>query len=210
VDTDYFESETRRLGAQRNVLRARWGLDDSAVVFLFVGKFIEKKRPLDFVNAIERANARLDGTRVAGLMVGDGPLRGLCEEVVRRKDIPIKFAGFLNQSQISQAYVAADSLILPSNGGETWGLVVNEAMACGLPCFVSDQVGCGPDMIISSETGASFAVGNIQELGKLLAEFAADRKRIERMAERAREQSKKYSLRVAVARTVQAVEMVGR
>jgi glycosyltransferase involved in cell wall biosynthesis len=208
VDTDYFESESKRLTPQRQTLRAQWGLDDSATVFLFAGKFTDKKRPVDFVNAIEQA--RLRETSVAGLMVGDGPLRKQCEDIARRKDIPIKFAGFLNQSQIAQAYVAADALILPSDGGETWGLVVNEAMACGLPCFVSDHVGCGPDMIIPNETGAVFPLGNTEELGALLAEFAVDRKRIGEMGERAKEQAQKYTLSVAVDRTLQAVEIVSR
>jgi len=208
VDTDYFESEARRLGAQRNALRAQWGLDESAVVFLFAGKFIDKKRPLDFVNAI--AEARLRGAEVAGFMVGDGPLRSGCEEVVRRENVPVKFAGFLNQSQIAQAYVAADALVLPSDGGETWGLVVNEAMACGLSCFVSDQVGCGPDMIIPDETGAVFPLGNTDALGALLAEFAADRTRMRRMGDRAIEQARKYSVSVAVDRTLRAVEAVSR
>jgi glycosyltransferase involved in cell wall biosynthesis len=206
VDTDYFESESKRLTPQRAALRAQWGLHDSTVLFLFAGKFTDKKRPLDFVNAIAEARSR--GAEVEGMMVGDGPLRKRCEDIARRSNIPITFAGFLNQSQIAQAYVAADSLILPSNGGETWGLVVNEAMACGVPCFVSDQVGCGPDMIIPNETGAVFPIGNIEALSVLLAEFAADRTRIGRMAERAREQAGKYSVSVAVDRTLQAVETV--
>jgi glycosyltransferase involved in cell wall biosynthesis len=52
------------------------------------------------------------------------------------------FAGFLNQTEISKAYVAADVLVLPSDYSETWGLVVNEAMASGLRCIVSDHCGC--------------------------------------------------------------------
>jgi glycosyltransferase involved in cell wall biosynthesis len=56
------------------------------------------------------------------------------------------FAGFLNQTEVSRAYVAADVLVLPSDYGETWGLVVNEAMASGLPCIISDRCGCAPDL----------------------------------------------------------------
>ncbi len=208
VDTDYFENESKRLMPHRETLRARWGLEASAVVFLFAGKFIEKKRPLDFVQAV--CEAGKTASQVAGLMVGDGPLRGACEDLVRSNNIPINFAGFLNQSQIAGAYVAADALILPSNGGETWGLVVNEAMACGLPCFVSDKVGCGPDMVITGETGAVFSMGDTKTLGALLSEFAANKNQMGLMGERAREQAQKYTVSVAVERTVQAVEMVTR
>ena len=52
------------------------------------------------------------------------------------------FAGFRNQSELPRYLAAADVLVLPSDAGETWGLVVNEAMACGLPAIVSRAAGC--------------------------------------------------------------------
>ena len=59
---------------------------------------------------------------------------------------PASFAGFLNQTEICKAYVAADCLVLPSDYGETWGLVTNEAMAAGLPCILSDRCGAALDL----------------------------------------------------------------
>ena len=205
VDTDYFQNESQKLRPERKVLRSELALDEAAVVLLFVGKFIERKRPLDFVVAIEQA--RSIGANVQGLMVGDGPLRACCEDVVRQKNLPIKFAGFLNQSQIVKAYVVADALVLTSDQ-ETWGLVVNEAMACGVPCFVSDIVGCGPDLIVANETGSLFALGDTGTLATLLSSFAAEKKRIEWMSKRAREKAQQYTLNVAVERTCSAVEAV--
>jgi glycosyltransferase involved in cell wall biosynthesis len=206
VDTDYFQSESKRLESGRSLLRAKWGLSDAAVVLLFAGKFTEKKRPLDFVNAL--GQAKLLGAEVEGLMVGDGPLRVACEQLAREENLPIRFAGFLNQSEITAAYVAADALVLPSDGGETWGLVVNEAMTCGVPCFVSDRVGCGPDMIRNGETGATFPLGDTKELGNIVAELAGNKDRMSRMSEHAREKALQYTLEVAVDRTIQAVEAV--
>jgi len=58
-------------------------------------------------------------------------------------------------------YAAADVIVLPSDGLETWGLAVNEAMACGLPAVVSDAVGCGPDLVEQGVTGAVFPVAQI-------------------------------------------------
>ena len=204
VDTEYFEGESQRLRPQRESLRAHWGLDDSDVVFLFAGKFTEVKRPLDFVDAVAHASRR---GRAAGLMVGDGPMRKNCEDRVTALGAPIRFAGFLNQSLIPTAYAAADALVLPSEA-ETWGMAVNEAMACGVPCFVSDKVGCGPDMVIPNDTGAVYPLGDTGSLADLLADFAANKKQMAWMAGRAREQAQKYTLSVAVARTIQAVETV--
>jgi glycosyltransferase involved in cell wall biosynthesis len=207
IDTDYFETESRRLQGQRNSLRAQWGLEESEVVFLFAGKFTEIKRPLDFVNAIARAVGK--DTAISGLMVGDGPLRQACEEVVRSKALPIKFAGFLNQSRMAEAYVLADALVLPSTA-ETWGVVVNEAMACGRPCFVSDGVGCGPDMVNSSKTGATFPAGNTGALAVMLSDFAVNKEQLLWMGQQAKRQAQKYTLSVAVDRTLRALETVSK
>jgi glycosyltransferase involved in cell wall biosynthesis len=79
-----------------------------------------------------------------------------------RADAPVaSFAGFLNQADISRAYVAADCLVLPSDYGETWGLVVNEAMASGLPCIVSRACGCAEDLV---ELDWTFPPGDIAAL----------------------------------------------
>ena len=208
VDTDYFANEAQRLESERPSLRANWGLETSTKVLVFAAKFIAKKRPLDFVNAIREARSR--GANIEGLMVGDGPLREACEQAVRAADLPIRFAGFLNQSEIARAYVAADALVLPSNGGETWGLVVNEAMACGLPCFVSDRVGCGPDMIRPGQTGNVFPMGDTVALGRLVAEFARDSTDMKSMRVNASEQAEKFKVSVAVDRTVEALEWVAK
>lgn len=208
VDTDYFQGESERLAPQRLKLRSRWGLTGDSRVFLFAGKFIEKKRPQDFVKAVALAASR--DPRVAALMVGDGPLRTACEEKVRNERLPISFTGFLNQSEIVAAYVSADALVLPSDGGETWGLVVNEAMACGRPCFVSDHVGCGPDLIASNETGAVFPLGDIDALVSLLSDFARDESKQAEMRRGVARGIDKYAGAAALAGTLEALNSIQR
>src|SRR5262249_218947 len=154
------------LRRHRHELRRKWQLNQDSTVFVFAGKFTSKKRPLDFIRAIIRV-AR-ESLAIEGLMVGDGPLRNQCEQLIIAVQAPVRFTGFLNQSEIPAAYVAADALVLPSDGGETWGLVVNEAMACGLPCIVSDRVGCGPDLIASTDAGMIYPVGDIPALAQAM------------------------------------------
>ena len=206
VDTNHFCRESVRLLPQREDLRSRWALDPGAVVFLFAGKFVEKKRPMDFVKAV--GAAAKGGSLVAGLMVGDGPLRAICEEFAMSNSFPITFAGFLNQSEITRAYVAADALVLPSNGGETWGLVVNEAMACGRPCFVSDKVGCGPDMIVAGETGYVFPKGDIGALVALARSAANKPGGLKKMGEQARRTAEAYSVAMSVGPVISAIEAI--
>ncbi|WP_425507198.1 glycosyltransferase family 4 protein [Thermomonas carbonis] len=96
------------------------------------------------------------------------------------------FAGFLNQSEITAAYAAADCLVLPSDHGETWGLVVNEAMACGLPALVSDQVGCAVDLIVAGHTGDVFPCGDVAALSAMLARHGRNREGLADMGAAAR------------------------
>src|SRR5207245_2803101 len=101
--------------------------------------------------------------------------------------VPATFAGFLNQSEIASAYAAGDALVLPSDFGETWGLVVNEAMACGRAAVVSDRVGCGLDLVIPGKTGERFAFGDTQALADIFERWAARRDDVTRMGRAARD-----------------------
>jgi glycosyltransferase involved in cell wall biosynthesis len=74
------------------------------------------------------------------------------------------FVGFLNQTEISKAYVAADCKVLPSDQRETWGLVVNEALASGLPCLVSDACGCGEDLVGPLNPRFRFPLGDVDAI----------------------------------------------
>jgi len=120
---------------------------------------------------------------------------------------PVRFTGFMNQSKIPQAYAIADVLVLPSED-ETWGMVVNEAMASRKPCLVSDRVGCGPDLIVSGETGEIFPVGDIQSLASLLASYSRHPERLPEMGAKVERQLSGYSIGAAVDGVVRAIDSV--
>jgi glycosyltransferase involved in cell wall biosynthesis len=205
ADNDFFRSRTDALRPQREHLRAAWGIPPEATVFLFAGKFSVEKRPLDFAKAV--ADASRNRRSILGLMVGDGPLRPAVEEQVTRGHWPVRFAGFLNQTEMPKAYVASDALVLPSSS-ETWGLVVNEAMASGLPAVVSDQVGCAPDLVLAGETGEVFTCGAVAELASILARLADGPALLSRLGAQARRLVQRYSPAGAVEGTVAAVQFV--
>jgi len=206
IDDSFFAREAERLRPQRREIRKRWGLGEQAIVFAFVGKCIAKKRPLDFVRAVAQAAAH--NPTIQGIVVGDGPMRSECESFAQARRAPVHFAGFLNQSRITEAYVACDALVLPSNGDETWGLVVNEAMACGRLCMVSDHVGCGPDLIVPGETGMIFPLGNIAALAESMKDSVREPERLTSMGENARQTIKGHSVEVAVNALVQCLEII--
>jgi glycosyltransferase involved in cell wall biosynthesis len=207
IDEDGFRLRAESLQTHRKALRKEWNLSKEAVVFLFAGKFIALKRPMTFLHSLNAAF--LEERTIAGLMAGDGPLRPECQAFAIHAGLPATFAGFLNQSKLVNAFVAADVLVVPSEC-ETWGLVVNEAMSCGLPCIVSDQVGCGPDLVDGRGTGEIFPQHDEAALAAAMVNFARDSEKRLACGARARSVVGGYSIAAAVEGTVNAVAAVKR
>ncbi len=198
----------------KSEIRNSWGISEDAFCVLFCGKFIGKKRPGDLVAAVRRLErAEGGGMKAEGgihlLFVGSGELgselRAVCRVVFDADNsssslIPhpssfaphASFAGFLNQTQIPRAYAAADCLVLPSDHGETWGLVVNEAMASGVPCVVSDACGCAEDLV---EPELRYPCGDVGALAKAIAHVRDNR---EALAARCRERVRAFDLGATV------------
>ncbi|EMI17909.1 Glycosyl transferase, group 1 [Rhodopirellula maiorica SM1] len=197
---------------RRNTIRQQWGIAPDETCYLFCGKFELKKHPVELVHAFEDSlsNDRLQHPSTVNksrlLMVGDGELRPQCQQYSESRSLPITLTGFLNQSEIVDAYIASDCLVLPSDHGETWGLVVNEAMACGLPAIVSDQVGCARDLIHESQTGFCFSFGDWDALARILNEVASGRFDLKSMGNNARSQIAEYSPEAAAQGILHAVD----
>jgi glycosyltransferase involved in cell wall biosynthesis len=191
---------------KRAALREKWGIPCDRFCFLYVGKLEPKKRIFDLLAALRMAMRTSKDLHL--LVVGAGELGDEAKAMSEAGDLPVSYAGFLNQTELPDAYAAGDCLTLPSDYGETWGLVVNEAMVCGLPAIVSDRVGCGPDLIEQGVTGAIFPFGNVTTLAARLVEMASDRSRAQVMGRRARERVSCYSVKETTAGTLRAVEFV--
>jgi glycosyltransferase involved in cell wall biosynthesis len=174
VDNHYFERQATALAPARNRIRSAFGIPDDRPVILFCGKLIAKKDPLTLLEAFAMLRKRMS---CALLFAGDGHLR---EDIVRLAatgNIPdVHVSGFLNQSEVARAYMAADIFVLPSVHRETWGLVVNEAMNFGLPIVCSDRVGCAADLVHDNENGLVFTAGSPESLHGALSSLISDPK----------------------------------
>jgi glycosyltransferase involved in cell wall biosynthesis len=164
IDNERFQMAADAARPSRAKRLESLGLDPRRPTVVFSGKLTTQKRPLDLIAAVEQSGAVFNL-----LLLGDGPLRGAVRDYERT--LPVRCLGFVNQSEIPCWYAAGDILALPS-GREPWGLVVNEAMACGLVPVVSDAVGCGPDLV--DGIGEVFPVGNVDALAAALAVVAGD------------------------------------
>ena len=168
-------------------------------MFLFTGKLIGRKRPLDLIAAAAK-NRAAGNSHV--ILVGDGALLETCRNAIAANKLTnVHLVGFKNQSELPAYYATADVLVLPSEY-ETWGLVVNEAMACGLPCIVSDACGAAADMILEGKTGFTYPMGDVPRLAELMM-FMADNK--EDLREMGR-YAAAYVQNFSVASTVSALE----
>ena len=187
-------------------LRKKYGVDPKNTCFIFSGKLVPKKRPIDILKALKILTNNGHGD-VEILIVGDGILNDILKNYINDNDLNVTLAGFINQKSISEVYQLADCLILPSDSEETWGLVVNEAMACKLPVIVSNQVGCVIDLVEGKNTGEIYDMGNISQLSKCMEKIIKNPKKYKKWGQNARSLiEKEYSNNILASKTVRAIE----
>ncbi len=141
VDSSLPRMSAESKAGMRNELRHKLRVTDEETLVLFSGKLIPKKDPGLILKALDLLSpARRERTKV--VFVGSGELLEDLRNDAARCEGRVTFAGFVNQREIAGYYLAADLLILPSRRlGETWGLVVNEALHAGCSVIVTDAVG---------------------------------------------------------------------
>ena len=166
VDNDWFAG--RATLAARKELRAAHGFSPQTKALLFAGKLLDFKRAGDLVSAA--AMLMRAGHDIGVLIAGSGPMANDIEARRLATGVNVVQLGFCNQARMPAVYAAADVLVLPSEH-ETWGLVANEALACGLPIVVSDHCGCAPDLATDGLVGRVVPVGNIDALAAGLEEL---------------------------------------
>lgn len=195
VDNVFFSKDRLIKEAEALQQRRQLGIPDDAVVFLYAGKFYGVKQLHLLINAFK--NIQPSGSYL--LLVGNGEeeasLKALAADHPR-----ILFQPFRNQSAMPVVYRMGDVFVLPSKS-ETWGLSINEAMACERPVIVSDQCGCVPDLIVQGETGFIFQSGNAVELQQLLLKFP-DRASSQKLGKQAAAYIQQFSLQ-RIAETIE-------
>ncbi|KAA6183947.1 glycosyltransferase family 4 protein [Thiohalocapsa marina] len=186
--------------AGRARIRTRLGLSGSAKVFLFVGR-LEPEKGIDLLlAAFGQVKAQHDD--VALLIIGDGALRELVSGAAAT-DQAIQAPGRLQGESLLDAYAVADAFVLPSRF-EPWGLVVNEAMAAGLPVIVTDRAGCGEDLVEAGRTGLVVPAEDASALASALSRLARDHALRETMSRQALEKIAGWTLEEEAARVIAA------
>jgi glycosyltransferase involved in cell wall biosynthesis len=164
VDTSVFQCDEKTRVSLRSAVRQDLGIEEAQIVLLFSGKLSRRKGPDLFLRAVKQLPSGIRKSVVV-LFLGSGELEADLKRLSNTEPhTKVHFLGFQNQTMLSRYYHASDLLVLPSREGETWGLVVNEALHHGLPCVVSEAVGCGLDLIEPHVTGEVSQTGSMESL----------------------------------------------
>lgn len=165
VDNQRFSSDHEQWEIKAAAERKKLQIPVNAIVFLYAGKFYALKQLTILIKAFQQ----LKGEEYRLLLYGNGEQEPELKELAK-SDERIIFQPFKNQSEMPVVYRVGDVFLLPSKS-ETWGLAVNETMACGRPAIVSDQCGCAPELIVEGKTGFTFHASNAEDLFHRMQKF---------------------------------------
>jgi glycosyltransferase involved in cell wall biosynthesis len=187
IDIARFEEPDALYARQAQERKEALGIPADHVTVLFAGKMTRVKNPA-FVLDLADACGELP---VSFLLVGDGYLK---EGLMRRAEgkANVHFLSFQNQSMMPAVYRMGDVFIMPSLS-ETWGMGVNEAMACGKPVMASEMVGSAVDLVVEELTGIVYALGDSRKCVDYLRRVSADRQLLEQMGANARRHIQSFS-----------------
>lgn len=205
INNEEFARDTSQLAAQRPHLLKSFGLPPDQPVLLTVSRLVPSKQP----DAILRAFARVRATMPCSLLiVGAGELEPqLRREVVSNRIPDVAFAGMLARDRIFEAYACADVFVLFSLRDETWGLVVNEAAAAGLPIVVSENCGSARDLVREGHNGYVIDPRALITLERRLTELLGDPTLRRRLGQEGRRVVSSFSYEAAGGGIARAVEI---
>lgn len=212
VDAEFFgkTSARNKSDGDRERIRHSLNIPENAFIFCFVGSLIPRKSPGILLESLKLLLSDFRLKNVYVLFAGDGVLRETLQQLSEDVSQHVRFLGFVNQSELPNYYRCSDALVLPSVE-ESWGLVVNEAIACGIPVIVSDAVGCAPDLVDNRLTGFSFPTGEVSALRDRMVQVMDMLNRCPGEVKNAlSEKSSEYSMACATSGLFAAIEALKR
>jgi glycosyltransferase involved in cell wall biosynthesis len=184
VDVEFFSHHAHLARENAESSRRTLGLPERYA--LFVGRLVRQKGVYDLLDAYARLSPEVRSD-LALVLVGDGADR---TELAQRAQaiVPGKvlFPGFAHREQLAAFYALSDMLVFPTLS-DPWGLVVNEAMSCGVPVIASDVAGCTADLVEDGGNGRVVRAGGVEQLAQAMSELASNREMRLQMGLRSRE-----------------------
>lgn len=201
IDNQRFADKQEDAEHQAGQWRKQLGIVDDAIVVGFAGKLIAKKDPAILIDAFIQC-----GMSAHLVICGSGELETSLRNMAA-KQANIHFLPFQNQSLMPAVYRLFDVFVLPSCGpGETWGLAINEAMACGRPVIASTKAGATADLVRSQFNGWQFTAGDKQDLIRaLIAAMVMGQQGLHQLGSNALQTIQQWSTEVSAQKIADAV-----
>ena len=206
IDNRFFMERAARARNTASATRAEIQVPDR--YFLFVGRLVAAKGVFELLDAYAKLDPALR-SEIGLVVVGDGPaLADLIKRARRIRPGVIRFPGFVQKHGLANFYAMAETLIFPTHS-DTWGFVVNEAMACGLPVLAADPAGCVPDLVEDGWNGKIVPVYDPVKLTSAMEYLALQPELRSEMGKRSEQRIVGYSPEACAAGIVQAVMACG-
>jgi 1,2-diacylglycerol 3-alpha-glucosyltransferase len=190
VDNAFFATQAENTRSQAAEFREKLGLP--ARFILFVGRLVPEKGVFDLLDAYAKLE-RGQRSEVGLVFAGEGVSRkDLAERARRISPGIVCFQGFAQRENLAGLYALAENLVLPTHS-DPWGLVVNEAMACGLPIIVSSVAGCSADLVEDGWNGYALPPKDSEKLSVAIGSLLQQVGLKERMSARSLERIRNYS-----------------
>lgn len=191
VDNSFFEANSKITAEEKDRFKDKLGIKKRLVI-LYAGQLIERKGVYNLLEGYSSMKKEIDD--VALLIVG----RGMEEDTLRRKCVQenisdVVFAGFVEYGHLPKYFGISDMFILPSYE-EVWGLVINEAMACGLPVITTDKVGASVDIVENGVNGFVVRDRDSHELYNSMKKIIVDNELRQKMAESSKQIIRKFRI----------------
>ena len=202
VDTELFARQAAEVRKDAGARRRLLGLPPR--FFLYVGRVVLEKGVFELLRAYGTLSEELKA-EIGLVFVGEGPARA---ELMRRAPDGVQFKGFAQRDELAGYYGLADAFVFPTHS-DPWGLVVNEAMACGLPIVASSAAGCVADLVKDGWNGRVVPRRGVEELAVAMTALAHDADLRATMGQRSRERIAAYSPKACAVGIAQAVASQG-
>jgi 1,2-diacylglycerol 3-alpha-glucosyltransferase len=202
VDNEYFREKTDR-ARESPEQRCNLGLPKN--FFLYVGRFVSAKNLHGLLRAFQKYRNRSGPWSL--VLVGTGEEEPQLRQVAAQNTDAVHFAGLKQLSDLVKYYAFASCFVLPSIS-EPWGLVVNEAMASGLPVLVSNRCGCASDLVEDSANGFLFDPGDTDGIASLMARISSGSVDLVKMGERSRQRIAAFNPGEFALGTVQHIDLL--
>jgi len=205
VDNEFFFKCCKRYKKKIGQIKKQLEVGNNKII-LYIGQLIKRKGIFDLLKAFKLVKKEIQN--VSLLIIGSGPIEIKLKQYCRENELAnVLFMGFKQKDELIKHYAIADIFVLPSSN-EVWGLVINEAMACGLPIITTNQVGASGDIVKNGVNGYIIEPKDSEMLSKKMLEILKNDNLKEQMGQRSRQIIEDWGIKQGLNGALKAIKHI--